>query len=674
MNMKDDKIEAEVLESSNNVTLIDDDEEKEEIVAGKEDVVKEKKEETNNDTLDSGDGEKTEFKRHKHFETRQKKKGEKNSKFFIIVSVLLVLIVLLILAFCTVFALINFNNETILSGVSIRNTKVEGLTKAQALEVVNNAVDGEQKQEITLKINGDTYTLAQEQIEVKYDVEKAVEEAYNIGRDGNLIQNNFSILRSMFDENNIEINITYNEELLEKVLKEIEVMLPNVMADNTYYVEEDELIISRGTDGINIDIEDAKNAIINSIKTGNTENVEIKTVFKECPEIDIDKIYSEVKTEPQNASYKKDPFEIIPHKTGTDFDLESAKEMLKEEKDEYVIKLNIIEPEVHTNEIGDEAFPDQLSSFSTKYDESNRPRSKNLKIAMSKLNGVVVMPGEVFSYNKTLGKRTVEEGYENANGFSGGKVVPMLAGGICQISSTLYDAILYANLNIVERHNHMFQATYVEPGKDATVVYGSLDFKFQNTRKYPIMIKTTCGNGVAQIKIFGNKEEVEYDIDIVSVVQNYVPYKVVYEDDTSLAPGVERVSQYGLQGCKSTTYRVRKLNGEEISREVLSTDTYSALNKIIRRGVTSTRSTTSVEAEATTEIEQPEQESTATVTPTEKPTETQSNNNEKVETPTTEKTETQKPEPKVEQTPQQTEKPVQPKTPELTEDVKTPEG
>lgn len=104
---------------------------------------------------------------------------------------------------------------------------------------------------------------------------------------------------------------------------------------------------------------------------------------------------------------------------------------------------------------------------------------------MSKLDGYVVMPGETFSYNKALGKRTVEDGYQYANGFASGKVVPMLAGGICQISSTLYDAILYANLEVVERHNHMFQATYVEPGKDATVVYGSLDLNLKILEAIP---------------------------------------------------------------------------------------------------------------------------------------------------------------------------------------------
>ena len=419
---------------------------------------------------------------------------------------------------------------------------MEGLTIEEAIKLLDEKFEEEKTREIQIVANGENFTLIPEQLEVKYHVNEAIDEAYNIGRNGNIIENNFEILKTMFEETKIDLEVTYNEKNLNNFLKEINIKMPEAMQDNTYSVEEDdkELVITRGKAGKVIDTESAKELIINAIKTGSNDVLTLKIDNAECPEIDIEKIHEEVKSEPQDATYTTDPFEIIPHKNGIDFDVEKAKEALKEQKDEYVIDLIITEPKVHTNEIGEEAFPDLLSSFSTKYDESNVPRSKNLKIALSKLNGVVIMPGEVFSYNKTLGKRTVEDGYQYANGFAGGKVVPMLAGGICQISSTLYDAALYANMKIIERHNHMFQAGYVEPGKDATVVYGSLDFQFENTRKYPIMLKTKSGGGLAEIKIFGIKEEVEYDIEIITEVQSYTSYNVVYENDTNLAPGAEK--------------------------------------------------------------------------------------------------------------------------------------
>ena len=160
----------------------------------------------------------------------------------------------------------------------------------------------------------------------------------------------------------------------------------------------------------------------------------------------------------------------------------------------------------------------------------------------------------------------------------------MLAGGICQISSTLYDAVVYANLEIVERHNHMFLAGYVGAGKDATVVYGSCDLKFKNTRKYPIMIKTSIGSGIAKISIFGIKEDIEYEVEISSKILSYSSFSVIYEDDYTMPEGQEKVTQNGMNGCKSITYKILKLNGQEVSSSVLSTDTYDPMNKIIKRG------------------------------------------------------------------------------------------
>ena len=590
--MDEKELQAEVLESN------------------KEDV---KVLEPNNDNKEKKLEQKNRYKTHNR---------NKKNKIWIISAIALVIAILIL---STIFAIINFNNTTILSGISIRDIQVSGLTVEEATKLLNDKTEYEKTVEIEIRINEETYQITPEQIETQYNIQETIEKAYNIGRQGNIFANNFIILKTMIKKTNIDLDITYNEELLNAILLELNSKLPNAMTDNTYCIEEDKLIITRGRAGEVIDIENAKKAIIDAIRIGKTKQIELRTEHKECPEIDIEKIHSEVKTEPQNASYKTNPFEIIPHKNGIDFDIEEARTLLKEDKEEYSIKLKITKPKVLTNEIGEEAFPDLLSSFSTKYDETNRPRSNNLKLAMSKLNGVVVMPGETCSYNKTLGKRTAQDGYQYANGFAAGKVVPMLAGGICQISSTLYDAVLYANLDIVERHNHMFQATYVEPGKDATVVYGSLDFKFKNTRNYPIMLKTKCGGGLAEIKVFGIKEEVEYEVELITKVLNYTSYSVVYEEDSSLAPGKERVSQYGLQGCKSITYRIRKLNGQEVSRETLSTDTYSPLSKIIKRGPVSqqtvaTPEPTPVPTPEPTPVPTPEPEPTPTPEPIPEPT------------------------------------------------------
>jgi len=563
-------------------------------------------------------------------EESYKIKYNTNKKTIIILSCITLILIIAFL-FSTIFALVNISNTRVVSGVKVNGIEISNLNREEAIYKLNEIVEQKLNSDIIIKADDFEYGIKLSQIETNYNIEKAIEEAYNIGRSGNIFTNNYEIINTIIFGKEINLEYTYNEKLFNNILGDMSAKVPNSVVESNYSIENDKLIITKGIKGNTIDTAQVKQSIINEILSSN-RNVQlvIKLIEKEPEPINIDDIYSKVYTEPKNAYYTKDPFQVFPHVDGIDFNLEEARELLKEDKEEYEIQLSITSPEITTNKIGTEAFPDLLSSFSTKYDASNYPRTTNLKLAMGKLNGVVVAAGETFSYNKTLGKRTAEAGYREAGGYAGGRVVQTLAGGICQISSTLYDAVVYANLDIVERHNHMFLAGYVGAGKDATVVYGSLDFKFKNTRKYPIMIKTSIGNGVAKIDIYGIKEEVEYDVDIVTSVLSYTPFRVIYEDDPTLAPGQEKVSQSGMNGCKSITYKVVKLNGVEVSRTVLSSDTYDPMNKIIKRGPETIVETNNVVIETptptpeTTPEPTPEsnQGSTSTVAPTPEPTPT----------------------------------------------------
>lgn len=542
-----------------------------------------------------------------------------------IITILICAIILVVAIFAsTGFALFNINNTKIISNISIEGIEVGGLTKKEAEQKILEKIEKNVEQNIIVKTNDFEYQFQLSQIEAKYDTNKAIEDAYSIGRDGNIFKNNLEIFKRKIKNKNIEVGIDYNQELLDNIINEIAVKIPGAVEKPSYCIEDKKLTITKGKAGNSINKEKFKEEVIKRLELEKqNEPIELEIINVEPEAIDIDKIYSEVHKEAKNAYYTKDPFQVYPHVDGVDFDLEAAREMLKEDKEEYVIDLKITTPEITTNKIGSEAFPDLLSTFSTKYDASNTPRTTNLKLAMNKLNGVVVSPGETFSYNKTLGKRTAEAGYKEAGGFAGGRVVQTLAGGICQISSTLYDAVVYANLEIVERHNHMFLAGYVGAGKDATVVYGAYDFKFKNTRKYPIMLKTSIGSGVARIDVFGIKEDVEYEVEISSKILSYTPFKVVRENDSSLAPGKERVAQNGMNGCKSITYKILKLNGKEVSRTVLSSDTYDPMNKIIKVGPSKT---TEVSTQPVTE---------PTPTPTPEPTPTTEPTTTTPETPST---------------------------------------
>lgn len=554
-------------------------------------------------------------------EEQYKIKSDNKKRTIIIICVTLLVLVMIA---TTGFALFNINNTKIISNISIEGIDVSKLSKDEAEQKVLEALEQNLEQNIIAKTQEFEYEIQLSQIEATYDTNKAIEEAYNIGRDGNIFSNNLEIIKCKIRNKNIELGTNYNEELLNNIINDITVKIPGAVEEASYCIEDEKLIITKGKNGKSINKEKFKNEVIERLKLNKQrEDITLEIIDSNPQEIDIDKIYSEVHKEAQNAYYTKEPFQVYPHVDGIDFDLESAREMLKEDKEEYIIDLKITIPEITTNKIGSEAFPDMLSTFSTRYDASNTPRTTNLKLAMGKLNGVVIAPGETFSYNKTLGKRTAEAGYKEAGGYAGGKVVQTLAGGICQISSTLYDAAVYANLEIVERHNHMFLAGYVGAGKDATVVYGAYDLKFKNTRNYPIMIKTSIGSGVAKIDIFGIKEEVEYEVEISSKILSYTSFKVVRENDNSLAPGQERVAQNGMNGCKSITYKILKLNGKEVSRTVLSSDTYDAMNKIIKVGPSNTTQVSTPEPEPTPTPEPepvPTPEPTPTPTPEPEPT------------------------------------------------------
>lgn len=538
----------------------------------------------------------------KHWDEFDKKN---NNKIIIIISIIIIILMVL----STGFALININNENIIKGISIDGIKVQNLSKEEATKLINDKIEEKINNEIKIYVDDEEQTLLLSQIELIYNTEKAVENAYKIGRQKNIFVNNFEILKSKLFGNNMDLEFSYNEELLNNVIQGIKNNIPNAVINPTYCIEDNELIITKGTEGLTINKDELKDKIIEKFKLDSDANIAISTYMVKPEEIDIEEIHDEVYKEVQDAYYTTEPFQIYPEVKGVDFNLDEAKELLKEDKEEYIIALIVTEPQKTTSDIGTEAFPDRISIFQTRYDATNRTRTTNLQLAVNKINGVVLMPGETFSYNKTLGKRTAEAGYKDAAGYSGGKVVQMIGGGICQISSTLYDAVVYANLEIVERHNHAFLTSYVGAGKDATVVYGSLDFQFKNTREYPIKIVSYMQNGIATVCIYGIKEENEYDVEISTTILNYIPYEVVYENDASLTAGTEVVSQGGQRGCKSITYKILKQNGKEISRSVLSTDTYSAMNKYIKKGTkgagTVSAPVTTPEPETTNEPETP---------------------------------------------------------------------
>lgn len=522
-------------------------------------------------------------------------KEKSNKKVIIICSIIAIIIVIAILS--TIFALINSKNEKMLNGISINGISVSGKDKDEVKEILSEKIEAKKTEDLVVKLDAKTEEGAEykgvisfEQLQLNYKLDEAIEKAYNIGRDSNIFVNNFNIVKTFFAKNNIKIPYEYNEEELNKQIDTINGQIPGAVIESSYDIDEDkkELVITKGKEGLEVDPELLKQEVENEIKNveSGKKEINLSTKNKEPNQINLDKIYSEIHTEPQNAYYTQNPFTLYPHVDGIDFaiSMEEAKKILEENKEEYIIPLKITHPEITTDKIGSEGFPDLLAEFSTNYNPGAKDRTTNLRLASNKINNTVVLPGETFSYNKVVGKRTTEAGYKEAPSYAGGKVVNDIGGGICQITSTLYNAVVLANLDIVSRSNHQFVPSYVKAGRDATVVYGAIDFKFKNTRKYPIKIKSTVSGGVARVQIYGMKEETEYEVKIETKITGSIPMKTVYEDDPTLEKGKEKVEQKGHNGTYSEAYKVVYLNGKVVSRTLLSKDKYNQMSTIIKRG------------------------------------------------------------------------------------------
>ena len=531
---------------------------------------------------------KEEIKPEVNMEAKEKNKKQKKPKNKKVVIIPIIVIAVVCFIFSIIFAIITSFNEEIIKGVSISGIDVSGYSKEEIKNKFDGLVEENKTKSIVLKYQDVEKTITPEELGLTCDVEDVASEAYLVGRNGNIFVNNFEIVQSFFSKRNIDMKYTINEEKLQEIIKEFNETLPDGVKQYEYCIEDDELIITKGTEGIAVTEPETENKIKEALVDFSTKNNVIEAPVENVKpdDIDLEKIHTEIYKEPQDAYITQDPVTVHPNINGVDFaiTMDEAKKLLKEDKEEYTIPLKITIAEKTLSDLGAEAFPNELGSYSTKFNVSNSNRNNNIKLATNKINGTIILPGETFSYNQTVGKRTIQAGFKEAGAYAGGQVVQEVGGGICQVSSTLYNAVLYANLEIVERSNHHFETSYVAASRDATVSWGTLDFKFKNNRKYPIKVVATCNNGVVSVGIYGIKEEVEYEVIIQSKKLSTVYRETKYENDNSIESGKEVVVQNGHEGCISEAYKIVRLNGETISSTLLSRDKYYALDRIIKIG------------------------------------------------------------------------------------------
>lgn len=596
---KEEKVEGEKVEQiiQEAVELIEE-QKQEEIVPqeNKEIEVEEKNNEQNKNVESEEEKEPIEPNKKENTEKQSEQfvpvgKPQKNKKKGLVITFSIVLILLIMSVFSIAFALMNINNKKILKGISILEIDVGELTVEDAKKRINDAINqkfSNEKDSLVLRHGELEVSVNANTFNAKFDVDTAVAEAYNIGRGGNIVTNNYAILWNKFFPKEIEAKLHWDEEFMNTTISDTNSKMKDAVVDYSYYIEDKKLIVVKGKEGYIIQKQELQNQIVKQLENIHTpyQEIEIPVEKKQPSPIDIEKIRKEIYKEPKDAYVERNPTKVHVEEDGIDFgiSLEEAKKLIQEEKEEYEIPLKITQAKRKLADLGEEAFSEQLATFSTIYDASARNRAYNVELATKKINGTIIRPGETFSYNKTVGSRTIEAGWKEGTAYIAGKVVPSVGGGVCQVSSTLYNTALLANLEITERTNHTFTVDYVAASRDATVYYGSLDFCFKNTRTYPIKIVATAQNGVCKISMYGIKEDVEYEVIIQSKITSYINNTTTYKEDPTLEEGKEVVEQIGFPGCRSEGYKIVKHNGKIISQTLLSKDTYSPQERIVRRG------------------------------------------------------------------------------------------
>ncbi len=425
--------------------------------------------------------------------------------------------------------------DTIYPNVYIAGVDVGGMSKLQAEQAVREAVEGGTATTTLQVVLPDrTAEFPPEVIKVTLNVGTAVDEAWRYGRSGSLLQQASALRKAQESEHHIDIasdmqlDASAVRAQIEKLAKEqnTEVVQTALNLDT----ENNMLTIVRGTAGKKLDTNALYEAVFEAYEAGSLLPIEFDYIITEPDYVDLQTIYDKIGKSAQDAYLDEETGEIVPEMNGYGFDLAAAQQrlVLAKEGEELKIELMTIVPEVTEAMLREIYFRDVLSSYDS-FLTWNPGRTTNVRLVCEAMDGTVLMPGEEFSFNDTVGQRTAEKGYQEATVYVNGTSEGQIGGGICQAASTLYYCSLLANLEITEREEHMFTVSYVPAGCDATIYWGSLDYCFRNNTEYPIRIDAKVEDDYCKIALVGTKVDDTY-VTITSETLSKTDWKIIDED------------------------------------------------------------------------------------------------------------------------------------------------
>lgn len=493
----------------------------------------------------------------------------------IIVAVLAVIIIL-----AGAFAFMHFQHSAVMAdNVYVNSLHIGGLTVDEAVKKIEKEFNAEYfDKTVSVIYMDETYEIDLLDA-IRVDANKTAEEAF---------EKSGSVLSKIFRKDKIIVPfaIEVDEETLKTDL--IYHCSQTEGKNNIFVYSEDYKTVEVDASKIDelIDVDKTLEVVLNNAQNDIYDSI-TPVLLKRADEGFDEELYSRLTRPAKDASVgmnEDGSTYIIPEIVGIDADKDTFLKLYNENDGNFTMDVKPTYPEIMTEDLDIEFYQDVLGSYTSAYNVGLVNRSKNLSLAARLVNGTVIMPGKRFSYNTVVGKRTYERGFVDATVYTGEGTEEGIGGGICQVSSTIYCAQLRANLKTVARTNHSYTVVYVPLGQDATVVYGSLDYIFENDTNYPIRIDAYASGGYLTVKIMGTKIDKSLTYDVVSVTNSTIAKEEVKKETADLMLGETEVKQNGQNGAVVSTYKVYYKDGVEQKREYIGKSTYKPMNKIVLVG------------------------------------------------------------------------------------------
>lgn len=399
------------------------------------------------------------------------------------------------------------------------------------------------------------------------------------------LRGGWAYIQSWFTQTSAVPRLEVDAASLDAACDDLAASLNCTVVDGGYRLEKGEgLYITKPADGRMLDAQKLEGDLTAMLQSGALMPVACTYQEKKAQTVDVQALHDQLAGDKAEAVCDKTTGEPTESRVGVAFDVSAVQAQLDAAAPgaEFLADARVEFPAVSTEELRECMFRDVLGTFTTKC-AGPWGRHQNIKLASAAINGKIYNPGEEFWYNSTVGQRTAARGYQEAGVYEAGRTTTGIGGGICQVSSTLYYAVLLSDLDIVLRYCHMFNPGYMPIGCDATVSWGGPDFAFRNSRDYPIKIVTSYNDDTNELTctILGTKVDDHYVVMTNAVLASY-DYQTVYQESPDVAPGEEVIDQYGHTGYHVRTWRnIYDGDGNLLSSRVEADSHYDVGNKII---------------------------------------------------------------------------------------------